>query len=124
MLERCDGPECPRCGCQETTPTYARSRWGGGSIARLKCGACGYVFTEGPRWKDGNGDDDGANGQSQQDAPPVDTPAATDGVVEYRPVRCPACKSTDVQTTSTRRPLRYHKCRACDYRFKSREATT
>ena len=41
--------------------------------------------------------------------------------VAYRPIRCPVCKSKAVATTSTRVPIRYHKCRRCSNNFKSFE---
>lgn len=43
------------------------------------------------------------------------------GVVFY-PVRCPRCDSKDVSCYKSVPPVRYHKCKRCEYRFKSREA--
>jgi hypothetical protein len=39
----------------------------------------------------------------------------------YHRMRCPACKSPRVVTTSTQGKLRYHKCRVCSCSFKSIE---
>ena len=48
-------------------------------------------------------------------------PAATERTIAYRPVRCPVCGSKDCPVHTTRLPLRYHKCRVCWTRFRSRE---
>ena len=120
MLEKCDGPACPRCGCQDTAPHYARNRWGGGSVARRRCRHCACVFVDGPRWDQRLQDAQGTPQPPQEEAPPAE-PQRANGAVVYRPVRCPKCGSTDVKITSTRRPVRHHKCRVCEERFKSVE---
>ena len=42
-------------------------------------------------------------------------------LVAYHIICCPACHSDDTHITRTVRPVRYHKCRACDHTFKSHE---
>jgi hypothetical protein len=54
--------------------------------------------------------------EQEQDQPPLY------GVV-YHVLRCPKCRSRNIKTHTTELPIRYHKCRACGYNFKSREST-
>lgn len=42
--------------------------------------------------------------------------------VTYYPLKCPKCKSKDIKTYSSKPPIRYHKCKVCDFRFRSIEA--
>jgi len=44
------------------------------------------------------------------------------GVIYY-PLRCPRCHSVEVKTYNSSPPVRYHKCKKCDFNFKSREAS-
>lgn len=44
------------------------------------------------------------------------------GVV-YFPIICPNCGSKNTKCYASRAPTRYHKCKKCKYRFKSREAS-
>ncbi len=43
------------------------------------------------------------------------------GVIYY-PLRCPRCRSKDIKTHTSLPPIRYHKCKKCDYNFRSIEA--
>lgn len=114
MLSRVDGPECPRCGCQqgETLASWERvhhERQGGQfvetyreTVLRRQCAHCGKVFAAVAR---------PTNGQHPR-AP----------IVPFFKVLCPVCGSDDNLVTHTRAAgLRYHKCNACDATFKSRE---
>ena len=42
-------------------------------------------------------------------------------VVHFHPLKCPACGSQRVRVTSTRLPVRQHKCKECGHPFKSVE---
>lgn len=44
------------------------------------------------------------------------------GIIYY-PLECPRCKSKEIKTYSCKIPIRYHKCKKCGYKFKSREAS-
>jgi transposase-like protein len=125
-LEKCDGPECPVCGCQDAKIQPGRPRWGRPGSERYRCGACGHVWTEIPAdWAEKQEANRG-NGQERPPPPPPPQqppppPVSRPGGVIYRPVRCPECQSADVKVTSTRRPTRHHKCKACGHTFKSIE---
>ena len=121
-LERCDGPECPVCGCLDTVPCLARNRWGGGSVARFRCRNCGKVFRQGPRWNGQDRQDQQEKATAEEPEPPANREVSPGGAVIYRAVHCPQCGSADVKITSTRRPVRHHKCKACGEAFKSVES--
>ena len=110
QLERCDGPECPKCGCEDTHCYVGRRRWGGAEYVQFICGHCGAIFHPGPRWQ----------AEQKTNSKPDDVSAG--GAVIYRPVRCPKCGSVKTKVTSTRRPVRHHKCKDCGECFKSVEA--
>ncbi len=42
-------------------------------------------------------------------------------VVVYRPIKCPQCGSKKVKCHTSKPPIRYHKCKACGYNFRSIE---
>ncbi len=44
------------------------------------------------------------------------------GIIYY-PIECPRCYSRDIKTHTSRPPIRYHTCKRCGYKFKSREAS-
>lgn len=63
--------------------------------------------------------------------PPREKPAQADesilkptqyGVVYY-PIKCPKCGSKNNKCYASSPPIRYHKCKVCKYRFKSKEAS-
>lgn len=110
-LEKCAGPECPRCGCMQAKIQPGRPRWGRPGSERYQCGACGHLWTEAPaEWADQEQPKPSGNGQ--------DRPSG----VAYHVVRCPKCDSDDTRVYKTMRPIRYHRCRACNHKFKSHEA--
>ncbi len=43
------------------------------------------------------------------------------GIIYY-PLKCPKCKSKNIKTYSSTPPIRYHKCKICEFRFRSIEA--
>lgn len=42
-LERCNDPECPKCGCNQSRVVADDSRWGQ-PRQRRACGACGFEW--------------------------------------------------------------------------------
>ena len=106
-LPRVSGPECPNCGCQQSEIIRpAREEGWFASGERRRCENCGRSWCA-------------PLDQDEQPAPKSDPPAP----VFWRTVRCPSCNSPDCPVTSTRRPIRFHRCRACGFRFKSVEET-
>ncbi|UCG33288.1 MAG: hypothetical protein JSU68_01405 [Phycisphaerales bacterium] len=109
-FQRVDGPECPDCGCQDSTRLSEASKWGKKAHWR-ECRHCRR------RWI----------AQSQAEAETNHgTPQVSHGepVVVYptpAKIHCPECNCTDTRVTTTRRPVRHHKCRHCGARFKSCE---
>ncbi len=108
-LQRCDGPECPECGCCDSD-VLNRYRWGDQEFEHVACNHCDK------RWQVKVS----ANGNGQVKAP--DKAAANRGVV-YHVMRCPdpQCGSKNIRVTSTRTPIRHHLCKDCGKRFKSVE---
>jgi transcription elongation factor Elf1 len=140
LLQKADGPPCPRCGCQDVRimvlppavadPTaalrvakYGVSQWF--AAGRAKCRHCALTFSfrELPRPAE------------LLDAPPppaaaesqVPAPAPAEAEFHPYPVEaCPRCGSARVKVTSTRKPVRHHACADCrasgrPATFKSRE---
>jgi Zn finger protein HypA/HybF involved in hydrogenase expression len=58
--------------------------------------------------------------EPEPEPPPV-VQSADPGIVAYHVVRCPSCGSKNTKVSSTRRPLRHHKCKDCNHNFKSEE---
>ncbi len=119
-LDQADGPECPYCGCNDTTITQRPPAgekgvdwWFG--FGQAKCNFCGRSFSvkELPP-------------ESEPELPPArEEPPSS---VPFVSVRCPACKSTNTIVTKSPKPMpegtikfRYHKCRACGNKFRSHE---
>jgi len=99
MFVEIDGPACPRCGCRDTELVGRGTRWGK-PIQQRRCRHCRREWTVRPE----NGDR-----ESAQYVP----------VLYSLEIRCPSCDSTNTVVTSTRRPIRHHKCRDCGICFKS-----
>ena len=104
-LQPIEGPDCPDCGCTDSAEVD-RVTWGDREMSVRICGNCGR------RWRVGV-----AELESTTD---TTTPTGTQGVA-YHVLRCPECGSDATRVTSTRRPLRWHKCDDCDHTFKSFE---
>jgi len=122
-LRLCDGPPCPRCGCQDVhilqQPSPGKSWWGGG---RARCRHCGRVFCFreiqkpppvfqpheniglGPVESHFPGNDFGAVD------PPKEEKSLEIKVVAV--AKCPDCGAT-MKISSTRKDYRHHKCPKC-----------
>ena len=103
-MKRIEGPACPECGCEDSQVIARGSRWGKPTERRL-CNNCGRTFTA----------DVKANGEKMA----ADSAGAEP--IIYQIIKCPRCGSEDTYIAHTCRPVRYHKCRACDATFKSVE---
>ena len=97
------GPPCTHCGCNDTLVVREPElhEWFDSGLAR--CNECGGVFSF--------------------SAVAEDEPKHPNAVA-YVAVHCPACNSDDCPITSTRRPIRLHRCRTCGETFKSVERKT
>lgn len=108
---RKEGPDCPRCGCVDTEllqridrrVELADSTMWGEVLERLRCNHCGHAY------------------YYNREPEPGEEVEPVAGLVIYTPIRCPDCNSKEVRTTSTRRPVRYHKCGNCGRSFQSVE---
>lgn len=110
-VQKCDGPECPDCGCQDTETTTPRKAGSAGwfaESARQRCNHCGRQWIP-----------DAALAQSIDQANEIGPPDR-DAVI-YHVIRCPACRGKNTHVASTRRPIRQHKCDDCGHPFKSIE---
>jgi len=109
-LQRVQGPDCPECGCQDAEVVDRGTRWGQ-PHERRQCNHCGrtwYAAVE----QSAVSDQPSAEAESNDEA---------DQLVVYRSVCCPHCGSAQTKVTSTRRPIRHHKCLECGWSFKSME---
>jgi DNA-directed RNA polymerase subunit RPC12/RpoP len=101
MLFKVDGPACPDCGCRDSEVISRAHRQDDvtsyfgcqGGAQRRQCRYCGREFHG----------------------------ATTDEPQAYAVNRCPKCRSSEVIVVRTVRPVRYHKCVACNHRFKTHE---
>jgi len=106
-LTRMGGPECPLCGCSDTVVVRRITQYSRDREKRV-CMFCNRTFF------------------TAAETAPLDAKereADRRPAVIYHPVRCPECGSVDTVVTSTRSPIRHHKCRNpdCNARFKSCE---
>lgn len=117
-LDLCDGPACPKCGCQdaeilqEPKDPQKKSWFGSG---RARCNACRRVFHFKPV-VDVAPPVEHHEPVVQHQEPVVDVPA-----VPYQMIRkplCPECNSPKVRVTDTRAHLRRYQCKECKARFK------
>jgi transcriptional regulator NrdR family protein len=104
MLQRIVGPECPRCGSEDSEVTGKVRVIRTDRITKEKttreqerrqCNFCNQLF------------------QNEVTLQPIPPP------VVYHVVRCPICKSDRTRVTSTRPRIRYHHCDHCGQNFKS-----
>ena len=114
-LDLCNGPECPHCGCHDTEQRGFGHRWGY-SVSRMVCRHCGTTFPI----------KDSTEPTSEQ--PPNGQHVIAESgpkLIVYPVILCPVdqggCGSSSTKVTSTRRPMRHHKCRDCGFTFKSME---
>jgi len=102
---------CPTCESNDVMREGVEDRWFR-KRTRYQCRACGRVFRKG----------------AEKDKKQVMANDDPSRCVAYPVLRCPACRSKDVATHTTRPPdpdgarRRYHKCRICGYDFSSLEA--
>lgn len=125
-LDRCTGPECPRCGCTDSEitsepkppPINGQQGWWDSGLAY--CRACGneFFFKEVPApITNGNGHAPSV-AVAPIDAPPEasDPPAGDYALVKKH--LCPECKSDQVRVTHSLATVRRYQCKECKTRFK------
>lgn len=96
-LELIEATECSKCGCKDRITRGGQNR----------CRHCGKPWVRRI-----------ARAGEAQAASEVEEPP---GVTYYHLVKCPECGSDKTKITSTRRPIRHHKCKSCGGCFKSTE---
>jgi Zn ribbon nucleic-acid-binding protein len=107
MMPSIQGPACPRCHSQLSDVIQYSTRWGLPSVVR-RCVHCGYTFS--------------ALVPTPEDTIRPDPPRpAAPPFVLYPMIHCPECNSVQTRVTSTRKPVRHHKCDNCGHCFKSHE---
>lgn len=122
-LDRCQGPECPKCGCRdakilkEPDLGLGVTTWYGSGMAR--CRNCRATF----HFKHEEAEPAVQNTAMVAAAPePIaETPDPAKTGVPYVRMKCPQCKSPKLRVTSTRGSIRWHRCSACGHKFKSFE---
>lgn len=134
--------ECPDCGCMDAEVLDHRQRFGDrvtadhtrervvSATARYRCRNCGKTWRASRPWTPI--EEPAPEKQQKVEQPPEQqgdeaSRAELDeydgrGVV-FHVVQCPACRSPNTRITSTRRPVRYHRCGDCGQTFKSVEKT-
>ena len=97
MMQKVDGPTCPKCGCNSSRILKRLVQMGRVHLQR-QCHACLRIFH---------------TPEKTQEVPKV---------VDYPPrLRCPRCKGTKVRCQGVRHPLRQHRCLECAWTFQSVE---
>lgn len=140
IINRCDGPPCPRCGCQDCEvhnwPRDASQSWY--ASGRATCRHCGTFFAFRPAINGQGPTEAGAlEDAAQAIAPPLmaDAYQATAApCVDFQqpppdslrnkqdPTICPACGHT-AKAYATKGRTQYRRCPECGNRFKTmREA--
>lgn len=97
--------ECPKCACLDGENLHFVKWWGQSQVKR-RCRHCRHEWLI--PW-------DLSPAEPEKPAPTTDRPVA------FPMIHCPACESAKTHVTSTRRPIRHHKCDACGHCFKSHE---
>ncbi|KKN53092.1 hypothetical protein LCGC14_0606040 [marine sediment metagenome] len=126
LLQKCDGPPCPHCGCQDTESVQFVTRWkvtadDAAEFTRQQCNHCGGTFVVGEKEKKKN-----SNGQAEAELEEQSTDEP-EGVI-YPRLRCPQCNSKNQKVAKSPKPKvgatvreRLHKCNACGWSFGSQE---
>lgn len=142
LLDRCDGPECPMCGCRDATilrepadpsdpdgwiahleqnvapGSYKPEKWRSGlwwQTGRARCNHCGLEHSYRPD-PPHEGDEEELDDELD-DEPPVPRPASTPA----SETTCPACGGSRYWVYKTRTldngsNVRYRKCKDCQHR--------
>lgn len=103
-MDRIAGPECSRCGCEDSDLVKTQRTWHG-EVEVRRCNHCGKKFTH---------------------TVEPDEEDAADEVAVYYDVRCvcPSCNAENPPVTSAPgKGVRWHRCRRCGTRFKSVSAS-
>ena len=98
--------DCKECGCPDVEVEHEPTPGEWFASGRARCNECGFVFAF--REPDPNAK------LEEEFLDPLAQFEDPRRAVSYQPVRCPACKSTDVPVQHTMGRVRYHKCRACE----------
>lgn len=93
-----EAKECSKCGCKDRVKRDGQQR----------CRHCGKLWVRhiAPA---------SDMRETEQEHEPIE------GVTYYHVLRCPSCGSKKTKITSTRKPIRHHKCKDCGHNFKSTE---
>jgi hypothetical protein len=119
VLDRCNGPPCPACGCQDSEilqwPNDGVSWYATG---RAKCRHCGTRFAFRPaRAKSLQSDDEPAPTSpptiDHQEPPPLNTRPLN---LAADPTVCPECGGKS-PAKSTQGRKQYRKCSGCGHKF-------
>ena len=119
-LERCAGPACPKCGCEDAeileepkSPVPEGGSWWGSGRAR--CNNCRNVFhfKEIPPAPVVEYQEPVVEHQE----PILDSPGPAEFVTVHKPI-CPGCGSKQVRVTHSLPAFRRYQCRDCKRRFK------
>lgn len=117
-LDRNDGPDCPRCGCQDVAVIRRPSAGGWMSgHGRAQCRACGLTFpilSQQPAIESGMPEVNDVDAFVDHHEPLIQA-------TRYQILLCPECESERVRVTSTTRPKRQHKCKDCGATFQTIE---
>jgi transcription elongation factor Elf1 len=137
-LDRIQGLECSRCGCQDVdvtreppeTPAGVKSWF---ALGRAVCRHCGLTFAF---RKIAAAEPPPPESQTPvveaQESPldairpspidaygePPDATAAAQGPEQVNVIACPECQSESVRVRSTTKKIRYYLCKDCGARFK------
>jgi len=107
-LSPVNGPKCPKCHCQDSAVLARHDRFGDFFETR-KCRHCEKTWRVKPE----------PEPTVTEKVKEVISKVA--GAITYHVLRCPHCQSKDTVITSTRKPLRHHKCKTCKKTFQSVE---
>lgn len=119
ILSRCNGPECPHCGCtdsrilEEPNPAAGRGSWWG--AGRAKCGYCRreFSFRELPQEAVSERETQAmVEDEPMREEIPMIAVVTQLDVKTIPVVTCSNCE-TQMKVTSTLKTLRKYKCATC-----------